>query len=128
MLWGTTNYPINYTNIRGVPMIASTSVEVNADSNAVIVGIPRRAFRGLADSGVIAFRLTQAIPDAGAGLPVVFSSNEFLQTLTLVGGEPATDAQFTGTGVYLIWYDKNCSLMQLLTYGVATSAATKTSE
>lgn len=110
---GTTNYPGNFSNVRGIPMIASTSVDVTTDN--VVIGIPRRAFRGLADSGVFAFRLTQEIPAGGAALPVVFSSNEFLQTLTVVGGTAATGAQITPAGIYLVWYDKCASSMQLLT-------------
>lgn len=110
---GTTNFPVNFSNLRGIPMIASTSVEVT--TNNVVIGIPRRAFRGLADSGILAFRLTQAIPAGGAALPVVFSSADFLQQLTVVGGTSATGAQITPAGVYLIWYDKCASSMQLLT-------------
>lgn len=110
---GTTNFPVNFSNLRGIPMIASTSVEVTTDN--VVIGIPRRAFRGLADSGILAFRLTQAIPAGGAALPVVFSSADFLQQLTVAGSTPATGAQITPAGVYLIWYDKCASLMQLLT-------------
>lgn len=110
---GTTNYPSNFSNVRGIPMIASTSVDVTTDN--VVVGIPRRAFRGLADNGILAFRLTQAIPAGGASLPVVFSSADFLQTLTTVGGTAATGSAITPAGVYLIWYDKNASTLQLLT-------------
>lgn len=110
---GTTNYPVNFSNVRGIPMIATVSVEVTTDN--VVLGIPRRAFRGLADSGIFALRLTQEIPAGGAALPVVLSSNEFLQTLTVVGSTAATGAQLTPTGVYLVWYDKCSSLMQLLT-------------
>ena len=110
---GTTQYPVNFSNVRGIPMIASTSVEVTTDN--VVIGIPKRAFRGLADSGIVAFRLTQAIPAGGAALPVVFSSNQFLQALTVVGGTAATGAQITPAGIYLIWYDKCASTMQLLT-------------
>ena len=110
---GTTNFPVNFSNLRGIPMIASSSVEVTTDN--VVIGVPKRVFRGLADSGIVAFRLTQEIPAGGAALPVLFSSNEFLQTLTVVGGTPATGAQITPVGVYLIWYDKCASTMQLLT-------------
>lgn len=110
---GTTNYPSNFSNVRGIPMIASVSVEVTTTN--VVIGIPRRAFRGLADSGILAFRLTQEIPAGGATLPVVFSSSEFLQTLTTIGGTAATGAQITPAGIYLIWYDKCASTMQLLT-------------
>lgn len=110
---GTTNFPFNFSNVRGIPMIASTSVEVTTDN--VVIGIPRRAFRGLADSGILAFRLTQEIPASGAALPVVLSSSEFLQTLTVVGGAAATGAQITPVGTYLAWYDKGASVIQLLT-------------
>jgi len=113
MPFGTTNFPSNFSNLRGIPMIASISVEVTTDN--VVIGVPRRAFRGLADSGIFAFRLTQEIPAGGAALPVVFSSNEFLQTLTVVGGTAATGAQITPAGIYLVWYDKCASTMQLLT-------------
>ena len=109
----TTNYPSNFSNLRGIPMIASVSVDVTTDN--VVIGIPRRAFRGLADSGIFALRLTQEIPAGGAALPVVLSSNEFLQTLTVVGGTAATGAQITPAGIYLVWYDKCASSMQLLT-------------
>lgn len=113
MPFGTTSFPSNFSNLRGIPMIASISVEVTTDN--VVIGVPRRAFRGLADSGMFAFRLTQEIPAGGAALPVVFSSNEFLQTLTVVGGTAATGAQVTPAGIYLVWYDKCASTMQLLT-------------
>lgn len=113
MAFNTTNYTGNFSNLRGIPMIASVSVTVTADN--VVIGIPKRAFRGLADSGIIAFRLTQEIPAGGADLPVVLSSNEFLQTITVLGGTPATGTQITPAGVYLLWYDKCASLMQLLT-------------
>lgn len=116
MPYSTTNYPVNFSNLRGIPMIASISVDVDTTSSTVTIGIPRKAFRGLADSGIIAFRLTQGVPEAGAAFPIVFSSNDFLQSLTVLGGASATGAQMSGTGVYLIWYDKHSSTMQLLTY------------
>ena len=114
MYGATTNYPINFANLRGIPMIASSSVTVNTDN--VTLGIPRRAFRNLAESGILAFRLTQLIPTSGETLPIVMSSNDFTQALTMVGGDNATGANMSGTGVYLIWYDKCSSLMQLLTF------------
>lgn len=110
---GTTNYPNNFSNLRGIPMIASTAVDVTTDN--ISISIPKRAFRGLADSGIIAFRLNQEIPTSSAALPVVISSNEFTQSLTIVGGASATGSQITSVGVYLIWYDKYANTMQLLT-------------
>lgn len=110
---GTTSYPVNFSNLRGIPMIASTAVEVTTTN--VVIDIPKRAFRGLADSGIIAFRLNQEIPTAGASLPVMISSNEFTQTLTVLGGASATGTEISSVGVYLVWYDKCANTMQLLT-------------
>lgn len=110
---GSTNYPINFANTRGIPMIASNSVTVNTDN--VVISIPRRAFRGLSDSGIIAFKLTQEVPAGGAALPVIFSSNEFTQQVTVLGGDNLVGSQITSTGIYLLWYDKCANVLQLLT-------------
>lgn len=110
---GSTNFPMNFSNVRGIPMIASTSTEVTAAN--VVVNIPRRAFRGLADSGVVAFKLTTETPAGGAALPVLLSSADFTQAVTMLGGTAATGADLTATGVYLMWYDKSASTIQLLT-------------
>jgi hypothetical protein len=99
-------------------MLESSSVTVGTDS--VVITLPNRAFRWLNDKGVVLFRLNQPIPEGTTEtLPVVFSSNDFTQPLTNVGGTAITVAQVTGTGVYLIYYDKNANLMQLLTNEIA---------
>lgn len=113
-MFGTTNYPFNFVNRNGIPLIESQSVTVNTDN--VVITIANKSFRWLNQKGVILFRLNQPIPDGTIGtLPVVFSSNDFTQPLTNVGGTAITAAQVTGTGVYLIYYDKDANLMQLLT-------------
>lgn len=109
-----TVYPFNYVNRRGIPAIESSSVTVNDDN--VIFVIPDRAFRFLGNKGIILFRLNQAIPTGTTEtLPIVFSSNDFTQALTNVGGTPITVSQIPGAGVYVIYYDKDANLMQLLT-------------
>ena len=113
-MFGTTNYPFNFANRRGIPMIESNSVTVNDDN--VTIGLPNRVFRWLNDKGVILFRLNQAIPESAGSLPILFEANDFTQPLTLIGGSAATEEQVEGTGVYLIYYDKDCNLMQLLTF------------
>jgi hypothetical protein len=130
MFGATTNYPFNFANRNGFPMIESANVTVNTDN--VVIGIPKRAFRMLNNNGVILFRLNTALPESAGTLPILFASNEFTQPLTLVGGEAATATQLTGAGIYLIYYDKSCNLLQLLTYGPAAattqSASTTTSD
>ena len=111
MFGATTNYPFNFANRNGIPMIESGNVSVT-DTN-VIVNIPTRAFRFLNGTGLILFRLNTEITNTT--LPILFSSNDFTQPLTLVGGESATGTQFGGAGIYLIYYAKDCNLMQLIT-------------
>ena len=124
MFGATTNYPFNFANRNGFPMIESANVTVNTDN--VVIGIPKRAFRMLNNNGVILFRLNTALPEGAGTLPILFASNEFTQPLTLVGGEAATATQLTGAGIYLIYYDKSCNLLQLLTYGPATATTQST--
>ena len=113
-MFGTTNYPFNFSNRRGIPMIESSSVTVNTDN--VVITLPNKVFRWLNDKGIILFRLNQPVPEGTtATLPILFSSNEFTQPLTNIGGTAITAGQITGTGVYLIYYDKHADLMQLLT-------------
>ena len=118
MLLGTTNYPFNFSNRRGIPMLETSSVTVT-DSNVVLT-LPNRAFRWLNDKGIILFRLNQPIPEGTTEtLPILFQSNDFTQPLTNIGGTAITAAQIAGTGVYLIYYDKGANLMQLLTTEIA---------
>lgn len=115
MFGATTNYPFNFANRNGIPMIESTSVTAN-DTN-VLVTIPNRAFRFLNGTGLILFRLNTAIPTGSAALPILFVSNDFTQPLTVIGGDGATATQMTDTGIYLIYYAKDANLMQLMTTG-----------
>ena len=110
MFGATTNYPFNFANKMGIPMIESSSVNVT-DTN-VVINIPNRAFRFLSGTGLILFRLNTEITNTT--LPILFSSNEFTQPLTLVGGTAATGTDISEVGVYIIYYDKNANLMQLI--------------
>ena len=111
MFGATTNYPFNFANRNGIPMLESNSVEITTTN--VVINIPNRAFRFLNGTGLLLFRLNTEITNTT--LPIIFSSNEFTQPLTLTGGDAATGTVMSDTGVYIIYYDKNANLMQLLT-------------
>lgn len=119
-------YPYNFVNRRGLPLIESSSIE--ATDTQVTITIANRAFRFLDDRGIFLFRLNQAIPEGFDTAPVVFSwsgfQDTFTQALTLVGGAPATEEELEGTGIYLIYYDKACNLLQLMTNGIGTEQTT----
>lgn len=110
MFGATTNYPFNFANRNGIPMIESAGVQVT-DTN-VVVSVPNRAFRFLNGTGLILFRLNTEITNTA--LPILFSSNEFTQPLTIVGGEAATGTNISGIGVYLMYYSKNGNILQLI--------------
>ena len=107
MFGATTNYPYNFANRNGIPMIESNNVTVS-DTN-VVIGIPNRAFRFLSGTGLILFRLNTEITNTT--LPILFSS---------VGGDSATGEQLGGAGIYLIYYAKDCNLLQLITLAPST--------
>lgn len=116
-MFGTTNYPFNFSNRRGIPLLEVGSVTVT-DTN-VVLNLPNRAFRWLNDKGIALVRLSTPIPDGTTEtLPVLFSSNDFTQPLTNIGSTAITAAQITGTGIYTIYYDKDSNLMQLLTTAI----------
>lgn len=110
MFGATTNFPFNFANRNGIPMIESNSVEVTTTN--VVINIPNRAFRFLNGTGLLLFRLNTEITNTA--LPIQFSSNSFTQLLTTVGGTGATGTNMASTGIYLIYYDKNSNLMQLI--------------
>lgn len=124
MFGATTNYPFNFANRMGIPMIESSQVTASTDN--VTISIPNRAFRFLNGTGLILFRLNTAIPESAASLPILFSSNEFTQPLTLIGGDPATQTQMNGVGIYLIYYAKDCNLMQLINTGITSTQVQST--
>lgn len=110
MFGATTNYPFNFANRNGIPMIESTSVEVTTSN--IVINIPNRAFRFLNGTGLLLFRLNTEITNTT--LPIIFSSNQFTQPLTNVGGVAVTGTDISLPGVYLIYYDKNANLMQII--------------
>lgn len=119
-MFGSTRYPFNFCNRMGVPMIETTAVSVGTEE--VTLTIPNRSFRWLNDKGLALVRLAQSIPAGTTDtLPIVFSANNIIQPLTNVGGEAITVAQIPSTGVYLVYYDKDSNLMQLLTTEIPTA-------
>lgn len=116
----TTEYPINFSNKRGIPLILSTGVEVSTSN--VILSIPNNAFRGLANIGLCALKLNQPIPAGGAALPILIKSNSFTQSLNMLGNVQAVGSDISAVGVYLIWYNKDSSTMQLINSAPGTTS------
>lgn len=107
-------YPYNFVNKRGIPALRSASVEVTT-VNVVFTFTPH-AFANIWGEGLVIINLAQAIPTGTTGtLPLVFETNGVQQAVTTYGGGAVTVADFTGTGVYLFFYDKSSNILQLMT-------------
>lgn len=105
-------WPFQYTNINGIPAIQSRGVKVTSD--AVTFSFrpdwDRNPFRGL-----ILVNIADEIP-AGTTttLPVLFTMAGNTTNVTVAGGDNLTVADFSGTGVYLVYYDRLSNVLQLI--------------
>ena len=101
-------------NTGGIPTLRSLSVTVTSSkvqydfNNHRNVGRPYR--------GLLVINLAQPIPTGTTTtLPVVFTtSGDNEQPLIKVNGVPATVADISGTGIYLVWYESQTNTLQLI--------------
>ena len=102
-------------NMNGIPALRSLSVSVTATdvrfdfNNHTNIGNPYR--------GLLIINLAQAIPTGTTTtLPILFISEAGkVQPLTKNGGVAVTEADITGSGIYIAWFDHSTSTLQLLT-------------
>lgn len=106
-------FPYNYTNIRGIAEVTSSGVTVNTDN--VTFTFPNHSFLRMNYRGWVTLNLAQEIPSGTTTtLPIVLNTNGVAMNLTIKGGTNATVANITGTGYYLVYYNKNTNTLQLL--------------
>ena len=106
-------FPYNYTNIRGIAEVSSSSVDVGTDE--VTFTFPNHAFSRMNYRGLVLINLTQEITSGTTTtLPIVFNTNGTPINLTKKGGANATVADITGTGYYLVYYNKKSNTLQLI--------------
>ena len=111
MIWG---YPFSWVNRRGSVAIGSTGVKVNTDN--VVFTFKNHAFLNANYRGTIFVNLMQAIPTGTTGtLPILFETNGATQAVTKFNGAALTVADIAGTGVYLLWFERDTNTLQLMT-------------
>lgn len=111
---GTSMY-LNRVNINGIPCIESTSVTVS--TTAVTFNFNPHVFANERFSGLIAVRIDDTFEAPTEAVPIYFNVNGVagsLIGLTKVGGASVTSAEFTNTGIYLVFYDRFNSVMQVV--------------
>jgi len=106
-------FPFQYVNRRGVPVIATTGVTVSATN--VVFGFPNHAFAGSWYRGQVLVRIAQAIPTGTTGtLPILFETNGVTKPLTKANGTAVTVEDIAGTGIYLLYYDKQTDVIEIV--------------
>lgn len=106
-------YPYAITNRGGISEIPVTSV--NVGKTEVVLNLPNHAFYGKPYKGYFTLKINSAIP-AGTTttLPLQLQANGVAVNLMNLGGQQATvaDLGIPGTGVALVYYDKETNLLQ----------------
>lgn len=106
--------PINLMSNRGgIPRLQSTGVVVGATDVQFTFNADATFTRNY--SGLVLVRLNQSIPEGTTTtLPIVFNSSVGSQALTSYNGDALTVADISGTGIYLMYYDRGTNSLQLI--------------
>ena len=106
-------FPFQYVNRRGIPVIKTTGVTVNAAD--VVFSFQNHAFANSWYRGIVLVELSQAIPAGTTGtLPVLFETNGVTKNVTTYNGANVTVSDIPGTGVFQLFYDKQTDTLQLI--------------
>lgn len=105
-------FPFQYVNINGIPTIQTTGVNVT-DTAVNFTFKPdwdQNPFRGL----LLVYVSAEIPAGTTTTLPITFTMAGKTQNVTLAGGNNVTVADFEGTGVYLVYYDRYLNVLQLV--------------
>lgn len=103
----------NYVNSNGIATLDSTSVSVSTTA----VTYTLRPTSGIVPPrGLLLVRLNEEIPSGTTEtLPISFSLDGYVKTVSTFGGVNWTVADVQGTGIYLLYYNRNLGILQVLT-------------
>ena len=105
-------FPFQYININGVPTMEARKVTV---SDTAVDFQFNPDFDGTPFRGLILVYVPDALPEGTTTtLPVTFTMAGNTHSVSVAGGEPLTVADFPGVGVYLVYYDRYASILQLV--------------
>lgn len=100
-----------WANRGGIPRVQSTRVTVNSDDVEFYFD-GNRLFSSTY-SGLVLIKIEQAVPTGTTTtLPVVFNSTNGKQNVTTYNAANVTVADFPGTGIYLMYYDRQTNTLQ----------------
>jgi hypothetical protein len=104
---------MNNVNINGISTLDSTGINVGTSA----VTFTLRPHPGMVPPrGLLLVRLNEAIPEGTTTtLPIQLSLEGATATVTTFGGVDWTVEDFKGTGIYLLYYNRALSILQVLT-------------
>jgi hypothetical protein len=104
----------NFVNRNGIATLDSVGVNVGTDS--VVFNLRTNFDRFVPYRGLILVRLNEVIPTGTTTtLPIKLQMNGATENVTTYGGENWTVADVAGTGIYLMYYNRNAGILQVLT-------------
>lgn len=107
------NQYLFFSNREGIPRIETDSVVVGTSSVDFTV-TSRRVF-GNRFSGLILVKMSQTIPSGTTTtLPLTLKSASGVKNITTYNGANVTVADYNGAGIYLMYYDSNTGVLQLI--------------
>lgn len=106
-----TSFLFNRVNTNGIPCIESQSVV--SSTTAVTYTFNPQVLASPRFSGLIAIKITEAAPAAGAALPVLFSMGGQVIGLTEAGGTAVTGSDLL-VGIHMAFYDRVSNILQLV--------------
>ena len=107
------NQYLFYSNRNGIPRIETESVTV--ESSSVGFSVTSRKVFGDNFSGLILVKIKQSIPSGTTGtLPLTLTSASGVKNITTYDGENVTVADYKGVGIYIMYYDSNTGVLQLV--------------
>lgn len=109
------NYPFIFCNRNGIPCIESQSVSLT--TAACTFFFKNHPFVNSNFQGLIAVKISQSFTAPSLAVPIQFSTGSNAEATNIVktySGTNITTADWAGTGIYLMFYDRSSDTLQLI--------------
>lgn len=109
------NTLLRYVNTRGIPCIESISAVLT--TTELTFGFNSHPYTSNNFSGLIAVKVENTFTAPGTAVPVYFTTQGVSGStiaLTTLNGDSVTTDTWTGTGIHLVFYDREDNVLQLI--------------
>lgn len=106
---------LRYVNTRGIPCIESVNAVLT--DTTLTFGFNKHPYVGNNFSGLIAVKVENTFTAPETAVPVFFTTQGVPGStiaLTTLNGEAVTTDTWTGTGIHIVFYDREDNVLQLI--------------